>query len=103
MVLTDGAPPAPLPDAALIDLLSRAHRYLQLVSDGTDKSMTDVAQICGTDTSEVSRLLPLAFVSPAITDAILSGQQPVDLTARRLSRLDDLPLCWQEQSRLLGS
>jgi hypothetical protein len=103
MVLTWGAPPAPLPDAALIDLLSRAHRYLQLVSDGTEKSMTDVAQICGTDTSEVSRLLPLAFVSPAITDAILSGQQPVDLTARRLSRLEDLPLCWQEQSRLLGS
>jgi hypothetical protein len=39
--------------------------------DGADKSMTDLAQICGTDTSEVSRLLPLAFVSPAITDAIL--------------------------------
>jgi hypothetical protein len=30
------------------------------------------------------------------------AQQPVDFTACRLSWLDFLPLCWQEQSRLLG-
>lgn len=102
LVLTDGTAPAPAPDGALIDLMGRAHRYQQLISDGTGKSMTDVAHICGTDTSEVSRLLPLAFLAPRITDAIMTGKQPVDLTARRLSRIDDLPLCWQQQSLLLG-
>jgi site-specific DNA recombinase len=102
MVLTDGTVPAPAADVALIDLVGRAHRYLQLISDGTCKSMTDVATICGTDTSEVSRLLPLAFLAPNITGAILAGTQPVDLTARGLSRIDELPLCWQQQSLLVG-
>jgi hypothetical protein len=39
-----------------------------------------------------------AFLSPELVEAILQGQQPVELTATRLTELD-LPLDWTEQHR----
>ncbi|RWC94555.1 MAG: hypothetical protein EOS32_16610 [Mesorhizobium sp.] len=52
--------------------------------------------------SEVSRLLPLAFLSPKIVSKIIAGNQPIELTAHRLSRLSGLPLAWSDQAALLG-
>lgn len=52
--------------------------------------------------SEVSRILPLAFLAPDIVRAILVGEQPVTLTAERLKRLPSLPFDWRAQRRLLG-
>jgi hypothetical protein len=46
--------------------------------------------------------LPLAYLAPDITQAILEGRQPVDLTAFRLKRIGALPVSWAEQRRLLG-
>jgi hypothetical protein len=45
-------------------------------------------------------LVPLAFVSPRIIDAIADGEVPADLTPATLSR--NLPLGWAEQERRLG-
>ena len=50
----------------------------------------------------IRRLVGLAFLSPRLAEATLKGQQPVELTATRLSELD-LPLDWTEQRRLLAS
>ncbi|MER8410025.1 recombinase family protein [Mesorhizobium sp. M1342] len=102
IVLTDGPNISRAPDAALIDLLRRAHLYLGQLTDGAGRSLTDVAMLNGTDTSEVSRLLPFAFLSPKIAANIVAGDQPIELTAHRLSRLSDLPLAWADQASLLG-
>jgi hypothetical protein len=40
---------------------------------------------------EVSRLLPFAFLAPKIAAGIVAGDQPIELTAHRLSRVSDLP------------
>ncbi|MGO4637892.1 recombinase family protein [Mesorhizobium sp. 2RAF45] len=102
ILLTDGSNSSQEPDGALIDLLRRAHLYLGQLTDGTHRSLTDVAMLNGTDTSEVSRLLPFAFLAPKIAANIVAGDQPVELTAHRLSRLSDLPLAWADQASLLG-
>ena len=102
LVLMDAAAQAPSPDPALIDLIAKSHRYLTSLTDGTGRSLTDVAKQHQTELSEVSRLLPLAFLSPKITQAILAGTQPVDLTAQRLSRIPDMPTNWNEQAAMLG-
>jgi hypothetical protein len=74
-----------------------------MLTDGQDRSLTDVASAEGTELSEVSRLLPLAFLSPKIVDRILAGTQPVNLTAQTLSRIADLPVSWpQQEQRLLA-
>ncbi|MGJ8571401.1 MAG: hypothetical protein ACSHXI_11955 [Hoeflea sp.] len=60
--------------------------------------MAQIATEHGTDFSEVSRLLPLAVLSPAIVDALLISKQPVELSAQRLSRIGGLPNSWAAQS-----
>ncbi|MGX9574689.1 hypothetical protein [Mesorhizobium sp. f-mel] len=102
IVLTDGSHGNREPDGALIDLLRRAHLYLGQLTDGAGRSLTDVAMLNGTDTSEVSRLLPFAFLAPKIAASIVAGDQPVELTAHRLSRVSDLPHAWTSQGALLG-
>jgi hypothetical protein len=42
------------------------------------------------------------FLAPDIVEAIVAGHQPAELTVTRLIRLEDLPLSWAEQRRLLG-
>ncbi len=67
--------------------------------------VSDLATIArqeGLTRSYVCRVLRLAFLAPDITEAILDGRQPAELTAERLVRCSDLPLCWQEQRRVLG-
>jgi site-specific DNA recombinase len=89
------------PDPGLINLVSRARRYLGHLTDGEERSLADVASLERTDPSEISRLLPLAFLSPTIVESIVQGTQPVQLTAQTLSRVADLPVAWPEQHQLL--
>lgn len=51
--------------------------------------------------SEISRILPFAFLAPDITKSILTGNQPIDLTTKRLKRIGKLPACWNEQRQVL--
>jgi hypothetical protein len=50
---------------------------------------------------DVRRLVDLAFPSPELVEAILQGQQPVELTATRLAELD-LAIDWSDQRSLLA-
>lgn len=102
MVLINGNAPARQPDPALIQLLAKAQTYLAKLTDGSDRSLTEVAADCRTELSEVSRILPLAFLAPSIIDAIMTGRQSVSLTTQRLLRLSDLPILWREQVEILG-
>ena len=52
--------------------------------------------------SEITRVLPLAFLAPDIVRAILDGRHPEDLTAERLKRFAPLPTDWEAQRRTLG-
>jgi site-specific DNA recombinase len=103
IVLTNGTIQQHQPDQALVDLVRRAQRYLVHLTDGSNRSLTDVATVNGTEPSEVSRILPFAFLSPKLTEAILTGTQPKQLTAQRLSRMADLPYSWSEQHARLAT
>jgi hypothetical protein len=83
IVLTYDPAQSRAPDPALVDLVLRSHHYVQLLTDGTNRSLADIATANRVDPSEVSRTLPLAFLSPKHLDAILTGDHPVLLTAQR--------------------
>lgn len=51
---------------------------------------------------ELARLARASYLAPDIVTAIFEGRTPAGLKARRLERLGNLPICWQEQRRLLG-
>jgi hypothetical protein len=101
IVLTNGPAVTRSQDKKLIELLARAHSFLNCLTSGRRNSLTDVATAHQTNVSEVSRLLPLAFLSSKIITAIVSGTQPIEITAQKLSRVTELPIFWREQEALL--
>jgi site-specific DNA recombinase len=52
--------------------------------------------------SYATRLFRLTLLAPDILSAILSGQHPPELTARKLMDDTRLPPDWNEQRRRLG-
>lgn len=102
MVLTSASDQQREPDANLVHLILKAHRYLALLNDGHSSTLSDVAAAEGVQLSEVSRVLPLAFLAPSIVDSILAGNQAISLTTQRLLRISDLPASWRQQSELLA-
>jgi hypothetical protein len=89
-------------DRKLIATLAQAHEWMARLSSGQQVSIASLARELGLDDGEISRVLPLAFLAPDIVSAILSGRQPVELTARHLKRTKPLPLAWADQQLLLG-
>ncbi len=88
-------------DQTMIDLMLLTRRWRSEIFD-YGAALKDLAKRDGVDQGDASRFLPLAFLAPNLTLAILEGRQPVSLTAEKLKRLGALPLSWEEQRTLLG-
>ena len=86
-------------DETMIRAVARAHAWLADWKAGS--SFSDIAEKIGWTTSPLRQRLKLAFLSPVITQAILDGRQPADLSLEKLLRTD-LPLDWDRQAKMLG-
>jgi hypothetical protein len=51
--------------------------------------------------SYFTRLVRLSYLAPDITEPILDGRQPPDLSANKLLAHSRLPLAWHEQRTVL--
>jgi len=100
-VLQGSTTPPASKDPMLIGLIAKAHLYLEALTDGSGASHQELADRLGLNGPDISRILPMAFLSPKITEAILTGRQPFDLTIAKLTRTIDLPMIWKEQQVLL--
>src|SRR5204862_1645144 len=89
-------------DPALIKAIVRGRAWFEELATGRARSLHELAERDGISRRYIRRLVGLAFLSPALVEAILQGRQPVELTATRLTELD-LPLHWTEQHKLLAS
>ena len=101
-VIGDRAAASAGPDRNLVALITTAQRCLSLLRVREQKSLDDLARAISIPASEVSRMLPLAFLAPDIVRSILNGEQPHALTAKQLKRLRFLPADWVAQRQLLG-
>ena len=82
------------PDLVLVKAVARAHQWASLLRRGEVPNQRALAERVGLDERYVSRLLPLAFLSPRITEEVLDGSASPTLT---------LDLQLQPQPRLTGS
>jgi hypothetical protein len=73
-----------------------------MLKNRTVESISDLAKIEHVQRTYPSRIIPLAFLAPDITEAILEGTQPIDLTLDRLLAAMPLPLVWDAQRSVLG-
>jgi site-specific DNA recombinase len=71
------------------------------VLKGDGRSLTEIAAAQGIGDSYAGRLLRLSFLAADIIEAILTGKQPVDLTANRLANTPEIPVDWAAQRTLI--
>jgi hypothetical protein len=93
---------APQQDPDLIALIADARRWASQLLEGRASSIQQITEREGLRSGSVSRILPLAWLAPDISTAILEGRQPPHLTAKTLRAVPELPLDWAEQQRILG-
>jgi len=58
-----------------------------------------LAKQTGFDERYISRIIPLAFLAPDITEAILEGRQAADLSLEKCA--GEIPLEWSLQREIL--
>ena len=90
------------PDARLVKLLIKARRFNTTLVDSDGVPFAALAKREGVSRSYFTRLVRLSYLAPDITEAILDGRQPRDLTADKLLAHSRLPLGWHEQRTVLG-
>jgi hypothetical protein len=103
-MVIDGTDPlaAAKPDARLIRLLLKARRFNATLVHGKGVPFAALAQREGVSGSYFTRLVRLSYLAPDITQAILDGRQPRDLTPEKLLDHSRLPLAWHDQRIVLG-
>jgi site-specific DNA recombinase len=103
-MLIDSTDPSAIakPNARLIKLLIRARRFNTALAGTDGVPFSELAKQEGVSPSYFTRLVRLSYLAPDITQAILDGRQPRDLTADKLLAHSRLPLTWHEQRAALG-
>jgi site-specific DNA recombinase len=84
----------------LIKAMARGRNWYEQLISRDKVTLTDLAIESGVNDRYASRILRSAFLAPDIVEAILEGRQPKELTLHKM--LDNLPLDWNEQRRMLG-
>ncbi len=101
IIANNGSEPG-IPDVGLVRLLVRANAIRDRLLADRSLTFEDIAKSESFVPSYGTRLFRLTVLAPDIVSAILSGEHPRELTARRLMDDTRLPLDWNEQRRRLG-
>jgi len=89
-------------DPTLLKSVARGHKWFNELVSGRAVFTREIAAREGVNERFVRRLIPLAFLSPAIVQAIAEGRHPADLTGEALSRGIEIPVEWAKQNAALG-
>jgi len=89
------------PVQKLPEIRIRARRFNATLAQGEGVPFAALAEREGVSRSYFTRLVRLSYLAD-ITEAILDGRQPPDLTAEKLLEHSRLPLAWHDQRTLLG-
>ena len=86
-------------DPKLVQSVVRAQVWLRELSTGTHTSIESLAATVKLNPKVIRQALRLAFLFPAMTDAILQGRQPTQLSLASIPFR--LPFSWNEQNLAL--
>jgi site-specific DNA recombinase len=89
-------------DDSLVRTIANGHLWFQQWCNGEIENLKDIANREGVAPDYVTDVIRLAFLSPDITDTIIRGHQPPELTLRKLLKLNTLSVDWDEQVSQLG-
>jgi len=89
----------PTPDRDLVTAMARAHLWRARVESGKYASIDAMAAAHRIGAEEIHRLLPLAYLAPVVTDAVLSGGQSRRCSLKSTTEVS-LPVSWTVQGDL---
>jgi hypothetical protein len=92
---TPWAPPPARVDNTIVKALIRAHRWRGMLESKNFATARELASAEKINEVYLGRVLRLTLLSPAITEAILSGRQPSGLGLAEL--LKPFPTDWDRQ------
>ena len=98
MVLPEGAAQSRRTDNTLVKALARAFRWKRMLESGEFATIAELAEREGIAPSYMTRVLRLTLLAPDIVEAILDGQQGIDVTLERLR--EPLPVEWDRQLKM---
>jgi hypothetical protein len=84
---------------SLVRAVARAHDWMDRILRGEVSNQRALAKQTGFDERYISRIIPLAFLAPDITEAILDGRQAPDLSLEKCAA--EIPLEWSLQRQAL--
>jgi DNA invertase Pin-like site-specific DNA recombinase len=100
LIHNDGSVSTPAADPSLIRLLPQARRWWAELQKG-EVDIKRLAAREGLSASWLTRVVRLAFLSPAVVDAALSGRLRADADAIRLLLRERVPASWRAQAGML--
>ncbi len=87
----------PTPNATLQKLVAQAVAAQDLLLTGTpNPALSDYSS------RYLGQLVRISWLAPDIIGAIMDGTQPVNLTGRKLTRANAIPLDWPSQRKMFG-
>jgi hypothetical protein len=90
-------------DLALLKAVARGHRWFKDLASGAAADTLEIARRENVPDKYLRHLIPLAFLSPSLVDAICSDRHPATLTAEKLKRTANLPCEWRKQHELFAA
>ena len=79
----------------LVRAVARAHDWIDRILSGEVPNQRALAIQTGFDKRYISRIIPLAFLAPDITEAILDGKQHPNLSLEKC--VNEIPFEWSQQ------
>ena len=79
-------PAEPSTQEPLVTALARAFHWQELIDTGRYASVTELAKALDVDRSYVGRIMRLALLAPDIVEAIMRGEEPVNLSMETLTK-----------------
>jgi len=102
LVIGNGDKAMAQPDPKLIETIAKGLNWFEQIASSQAQTVREIAQRESIDEGDVSRMIGFAFLAPDIVEAIVQGRQPIELTAEKLKRRQNLPSAWSEQRHALG-
>jgi hypothetical protein len=100
LLLSDTDLMRPRPVTSLVRAVARANDWMDRILRGEISNQRNLARETGFDERYISRIIPLAFLAPDITEAILEGRQLPELTLEKC--VIDVSLEWVRQRAVIG-
>lgn len=85
LIINSGDKPTPLPNPYLINAIVKSHYWHRLLLTGKIKSIVEIQKTEGMkNPSYIKDIMKLKFIPVKLTEQILSGTQPKDLSVQKL-------------------